>query len=99
MMTHPMIWILSDVVSPALGRVVPNDAIERLQLAMMQNPYNTSHANDAIGLEVQISDEVFRRDVYAPEVFISVERSRDQLVSDLADWVAESSFGWGQKRD
>lgn len=96
--------ILAHVVLPAISRVLPDDPLSLLRLASSPSPFVGPFANDeqnvnAIQLEIEVSGEKFIHVIYDPETFTSIKDSRDRLVSDLADWVAESSFGWGQKRD
>lgn len=95
-MKRSLLWILTDIVSPALQQVLPDDAITRVQLAHCPTPYT---GPDAVRLEVNVAGEDFGYVVFDPETFISTEDARDRLTSELADFVAESQFGWGQKRD
>lgn len=99
-MTQLLTRVLTEIVVPAVQRVLPEDPIDQLELAYCANPYVENETKqDAIRFEIQVAGEVWGHVIYAPEVFVSFEESRDRLISDLADFVAESRFGWGEKRD
>lgn len=98
-MTLTILAALTEVAMPALRKVLPRDAISRVELSHCENPYSGRRARDAIRIDVEVGEDHFSQVIYAPEVFHSIEDSRDRLASDLADWAAESTFGWGEKRE
>lgn len=62
--------------------------------------FASRHApENSVEFAVAVAGEEFRRVIDDPDTFHSFADSRDRLASDLADWVAESTFGWGQERD
>jgi hypothetical protein len=100
-MTRSMLWVLSEIVLPALRRVLPDDPITRVHLTHCPSPYDGPDGTpDAVQLEVEVAGEVFVDVAYDPMAAMSTEDdARERLISNLADFVAESRFGWGQKRD
>jgi hypothetical protein len=95
-MDRTVLWALTELVSPAMLRVMPKDPINRVQLA--HSPSLNSDV-DAIRLDISVAGEEFGYVIFDPATFISTKDARDRLISVLADFVAESEFGWGQKRD
>lgn len=94
-----MPWVLSEIVAPALQQVLPDDPMARLQLVRCPSPYAGPDVTpDAVQIEVDVAGEGFVYIAYDPVTFSTADDSRERLVSELADFVAESRFGWGQLR-
>lgn len=98
-MSRSIPWVLSEIVAPALQQVLPDDPMARLQLIRCRSPYAGRDATpDAIQVEIDVSGEGFVYTAYDPVTFSTADDARERLVSELADFVAESRFGWGQLR-
>lgn len=94
-----MPWVLSEIVAPALQQVLPDDPMAWLQLVRCSSPYADPYATpDAVQLKFEVAGESFVYVVYDPKTFSTADDARERLVSELADFVAESRFGWGQLR-
>ncbi len=92
-------WVLSEIVAPAVQRVLPEDPIARLQLTHCPSSYADRDATpDAVQVEIEVAGEGFVYIAYDPVTFSTAEDARERLVSEMADFVAESKFGWGQLR-
>lgn len=97
--TRSMPWVLSEIVAPALLQVLPDDPMVRLQLVRCPSPYAGPDATpEAVQIVVDVAGESFVYFPYDPRTFSTVDDARERLVSALADFVAESRFGWGQLR-
>ena len=98
-MTGSLSWVLSRIVAPALDQVLPDDPITHVRLVQCPSPYaNDELLPNAVCVELEVAGESFVYVAYDPETFSTTEDARQQLVSVLADFVAESKFGWGQQR-
>jgi hypothetical protein len=103
-MNRSMPWVLSEIVSPALLKIMPDDPISLVRLARHPSPFVGPYADEnaaplAVQIEVEVAGEVFVDIAYDPATMPSGADARNRLASNLADFVAESRFGWGQKRD
>lgn len=66
-------------------------------LSEIVGPDRYDHPPADLQLQIEVAGEEF---IFSGlGVHESISDTRDRLISDLADFVAESRFGWGQKRD
>jgi hypothetical protein len=83
--------VASQVVAPAVRAVFRDDEVSSLALE--------ATGNDVV-LTLIARDETFKYPVIQGEVpSWTPEEWRENLRSLLADFVAESRFGWGENRD
>lgn len=85
--------LLGAVVAPVVAALLPDDDVEELSL------YREVDDGPHVVLRVVAAGETFRFFVRAPgQAPESADDLRHRLAEDLQDFVAESSFGWGQQR-
>ena len=82
----------SDVVLPALRAVFAADEVSDISVT-------TGPEAGTVSVTIMVEGETFHDHVVQGGVpGVGVEEWRERLRSNLADFVAESRFGWGQNR-
>ena len=85
---------LSEIVVPAVRAVFKDDEVSEISVELDPDLHEGS-----IVLSLTVVGEQFRDLVVQGDVDgYRLEDWRERLRSDLADFVAESQFGWGQNR-
>lgn len=90
--------MLEHVVVPAVKKVFADDEIDSLRL-FEGDVGLSSDSGNLMTLELRVGEDLFQYylvDRRAPAV--DIETARERLRSALVDFVATSSFGWGQDR-
>lgn len=85
-----LIAVLRDVVVPAIDAVIYED-VE--QLSLVQD------VDGNIELLFRIGEDVFTDRIVQTATPLEPAEWQQRLLSNLEDFVAESSFAWGQNRD
>ncbi|MBE4694338.1 hypothetical protein M3G00_03695 [Brevibacterium casei] len=78
------------VVQPAIDRIFHEGELDSVELFREDD--------GSLLAEFIAGDEQAGSWLHTPGVEISVEDLAERVVSDLQDFVAESSFGWGELR-
>lgn len=78
------------VVQPAVDRIFHEGELDNVELI--------SEDDGSLLAEFTAGDEQAGSWLRTPGVEITVEDLAEQVFSDLQDFVAESSFGWGELR-
>ncbi len=93
---------LSEIVVPAIARVLQDGELDSLQLGW--GDITVAPADSPIRclvLRLEVVGEVFNDVIYdiRSADTQTLDGLRERLDSNLVDFVAESSFGWGQNRE
>ncbi|MFZ2014975.1 MAG: hypothetical protein WAV00_14230 [Nocardioides sp.] len=84
---------MSEVVVPAIRAVFREGEVTAFTVSL-----DRELAGGSLTLSLTAVGEEFRDLVVQGDVRAGVDDWRERLRSDLADFVAESGFGWGQDR-
>jgi hypothetical protein len=90
--------VLVDVVCPAIDTLLPTDDITYVSLT---RSLGETHRPAGIELRIRVGDDEFRDWVFQDDSMgdWGSAEVRDRLLSNLQDFVSESSFAWGELRE
>jgi hypothetical protein len=95
---HLYVISLADVLSQIVGPAVA-DVFEDGEVSMIAVKFDPDLAEGSITVSLTaVGEEFYDLAVQGDVGGYDVAEWRDRLRSDMADWVAESQFGWGQNR-
>ncbi len=87
---------LQSVVLPVLRAMLKDDELTGIEMRARPN----GHGDAAFVLKVQCGKDIFELDVFDPHTMPNFDTRQlvDHLKYNFQDFVAESSFGWGEWR-
>lgn len=92
-MASTMAVLTSEVVGPAISAVLKDDELGDAELTL-----RSSDDGNQVQMFLTVRGERFEDLIYDASMDYPLSGWRDRLTSNLQDFVAESKFGWGQKR-
>ena len=82
--------LMNLVVDPAVERIFRDGELDSVRMIREDD--------GSLLVEFTAGDEQVGSWLHVPDVEISVEELTERVVSDLQDFVAQSSFAWGELR-